>query len=426
MPEGLENDEIFKASYHYGPKEEQIKPENQVYSLLKNSMTLPLKPLVYPASSFLKDQFVDAERIATAVDQLKTIGGQEVTMKTPDGDNIHGFYLTAGEFKKRVEKYCDIIETPNADGTISQILVLKEDLCRLEEQTSRYDSADVFLYKQPKDKETENFILTLKHLGLESFSHEKLSTHEGKQVRGYKIDLGKIPADLPKFKQKKKAHTSHPTALIAPGSGMFVAAYKGVAASYLIRGIDVMMVDFRGYGESEGSPTDHKTKIDIETAYQYLHREHGVKPEHTLFVGHCLAGGAMADCAARHAGTNLLLDRSFATYGEAAKNKFPAISWIVQSTLPHIVNYDNIDNIRKVRGHIAINQDKQDEVIDAEQKVKQIEAAKSSRKEGEILQVIESDVGHTGSWMETESAQAYNEFLDKIGFRSRIFGVNID
>jgi alpha/beta superfamily hydrolase len=81
-----------------------------------------------------------------------------------------------------------------------------------------------------------------------------------------------------------------------------------------MRGLDVMMVDFRGYGNNQGLPTAYKTKLDMETAYQYLAKEHGVKNKDLLLHGHCFGAAPATDLAARRKGISIIVDKSFSKF----------------------------------------------------------------------------------------------------------------
>ncbi len=216
---------------------------------------------------------------------------------------------------------------------------------------------------------------------------------------------------------------SQPTALISPGSGMSYAAYKGLAASYLIRGINVMMVDFRGFGESEGSPTETRTKIDLDTEYQYLQIKHHVKNEDLLIHGHCLGGGPASDLASRRPGTNLILDRTFSDYSEVARERFPIIRNLIGGIMPSIVNYNTSENLHNVQGNVAIVIAAKDTVIPEEQIHKLIKNLPNPQMgDKRIYKLIESSGEHTGLWAdEIKAAAQFDAFLNETKLRRKLF-----
>lgn len=75
-------------------------------------------------------------------------------------------------------------------------------------------------------------------------------------------------------------------------------------------GLDVFIFDYRGYGESEGKPTEYGTYQDAEAAWQYLIEERKVNPRRVVVFGRSI-GGALAAWLAQHRkpGTQPILPR---------------------------------------------------------------------------------------------------------------------
>src|SRR5918998_4165845 len=65
-------------------------------------------------------------------------------------------------------------------------------------------------------------------------------------------------------------------------------------------GLDVLALDYRGYGRSTGRPTEPGTYLDARAALAALLAQPGVRPERVVYVGESL-GGAVALELALHA-----------------------------------------------------------------------------------------------------------------------------
>ncbi len=92
-------------------------------------------------------------------------------------------------------------------------------------------------------------------------------------------------------------------------------------------GYNVLLVDYRGYGASQGEPTREGCVADAIAAIDFaLDRD----PHRTLVFGHSL-GGAIAIVAAseRPAVRAVVAECSFPSYREIAQAKAPWISWLV-------------------------------------------------------------------------------------------------
>ena len=58
------------------------------------------------------------------------------------------------------------------------------------------------------------------------------------------------------------------------------------------------MLDNRGYGKSEGSPSEHGLYTDADAAYLYL-LGHGYSARHVILQGESLGTAAAVDLASR-------------------------------------------------------------------------------------------------------------------------------
>ena len=66
--------------------------------------------------------------------------------------------------------------------------------------------------------------------------------------------------------------------------------------------------DYRGYGESGGTPTEPGLYRDAEAAYRYLRDRLGVPPERIVIFGHSLGSAVAVELATREPAAGLVLD----------------------------------------------------------------------------------------------------------------------
>ncbi len=165
-------------------------------------------------ASFFKHRFLDFDRIENAKQQLFAIGGQSVTLKTPDGDLIDGMYLGVKEFKVSLEKYFDLHEFEDDEGNISQKLLIKEMFCIPQERKSYITQSKYILLENDKNnKELENFIQILNDFDLELVPVDyKTNSSEISKV-GMGLELGNLNKELRKLKFHEEG-ASNPTALL--------------------------------------------------------------------------------------------------------------------------------------------------------------------------------------------------------------------
>lgn len=69
--------------------------------------------------------------------------------------------------------------------------------------------------------------------------------------------------------------------------------------------------DYRGYGTSEGKPSEEKAYRDIEAAYNYLTGERKIAPGKIVLYGRSLGGAVAIDLASRKKAGGLIVESTF-------------------------------------------------------------------------------------------------------------------
>jgi fermentation-respiration switch protein FrsA (DUF1100 family) len=88
-------------------------------------------------------------------------------------------------------------------------------------------------------------------------------------------------------------------------------------------GLDVFIFDYRGYGRSEGRPSEMGTYRDIEAAWRYLVEERQVNPDRIVVFGRSLGGAVAAWLAHRYTPGALILESAFTSVPDIAAKLYP-------------------------------------------------------------------------------------------------------
>jgi len=104
--------------------------------------------------------------------------------------------------------------------------------------------------------------------------------------------------------------------------------------------LTVFIVDYRGYGKSEGRPSEKGLYLDGEAAWDYLIREQGICPERIVIFGKSLGGAVAVDLATRVEAAGLIVQSSFTSIPDMAKHIIPI--------LPRFLIRTRMDSINKI------------------------------------------------------------------------------
>ena len=124
-------------------------------------------------------------------------------------------------------------------------------------------------------------------------------------------------------------------------------------------GLNLLAFDYRGYGESGGSPSEAGLYRDAEAAYEYLRDTLGVPPERIVLFGHSLGSAVAVELATRVPAAGLVLDGALMSVIARAQEVYPyvPVRWIARS------RYASIDRIGGLRLPKLFLHARADEVI---------------------------------------------------------------
>jgi uncharacterized protein len=103
-------------------------------------------------------------------------------------------------------------------------------------------------------------------------------------------------------------------------------------------GLSLFAFDYRGYGESEGAPTEAGLYRDAHAAYRYLRDTLAIPAERIVVFGHSLGSAVAVELVGRVPAAGLVLDGALTSVVERAQEVFPyaPVRWIAASRYPSI------------------------------------------------------------------------------------------
>ena len=124
-------------------------------------------------------------------------------------------------------------------------------------------------------------------------------------------------------------------------------------------GLNILIIDYRGYGASSGKPSEEGTYQDALAAWNYLTQEKRLAPERVVVSGEPLGGWVAAWPAPRQPPAGLVIYASFTSVPEMAQALYPMFP---ASRLARY-RYDTRAALRGVNCPVLILHSPEDEII---------------------------------------------------------------
>lgn len=124
-------------------------------------------------------------------------------------------------------------------------------------------------------------------------------------------------------------------------------------------GYSTLIVDYRGYGTSSGTPSEAGTYRDAEASWQYLRESRRVEPRDVVIAGESL-GGAVASWLAAKVGPRAVL--LFSTF-TSATDLGAGVYWFLPVRLLSRIGYDNLENLERIRSPVFVAHSRDDDVV---------------------------------------------------------------
>ena len=154
--------------------------------------------------------------------------------------------------------------------------------------------------------------------------------------------------------------------------------------------VGIFLFDYRGYGLSQGTPTEQGTYRDALAALEYLGSRKGVDPNRIVYFGRSLGTAVAVDLAVHRQPLGLILESPFASARDMARLSFP---WLpLHLLVGH--KYDSLSKMDKVSCPLLIVQGEKDEIVPSSQALKLYDMA----NEPKSLSII-PDTGHNNLYI---------------------------
>lgn len=162
----------------------------------------------------------------------------------------------------------------------------------------------------------------------------------GRELLWLETSVGRVEAwYLPPLNRD----ASGPAALciLAHGNGDLIDRWPRAVEPLREMGVGVLLVEYPGYGRSEGSPSLASIRESFLIAYDTIIQDPRVDPDRILLFGHSVGGAAVAGLSAERPSSALILFSTFTSVRAMA----------VQQGLPGFAVLDPFDTLAAVRAY---------------------------------------------------------------------------
>jgi fermentation-respiration switch protein FrsA (DUF1100 family) len=124
-------------------------------------------------------------------------------------------------------------------------------------------------------------------------------------------------------------------------------------------GLSVLIIDYRGYGQSEGRTTESGIYRDADAAWRYLIENRGMVANDIVIFGRSLGASVASRLAAQTQPLALIVESSFTSVPDIAQDLYPwlPVHWL--SRLSHATR----EYVRDVHCPVLVVHSRDDEII---------------------------------------------------------------
>jgi pimeloyl-ACP methyl ester carboxylesterase len=163
------------------------------------------------------------------------------------------------------------------------------------------------------------------------------------------------------------------TLLWSHGNGGNIAGRVDVLCALAARGVGVLAYDYRGYGRSEGEPSEEGVHRDVLGAWDHL-RARGVAPGRIVAFGESLGAAVSVRLATERPCAGLVLVSPFTRLADVARVHYGPLGVLAGT------RFDTVARIGRVRGPLLVAHGDRDEIVPFALGVRLFEAAPEPKR----------------------------------------------
>jgi uncharacterized protein len=172
------------------------------------------------------------------------------------------------------------------------------------------------------------------------------------------------------------AQNAELTVLFCHGNGGNIGYYLDTLNILHLMNVNCLIFDYRGYGLSEGRPSEEGTYADALAAYKWLTIQKVIEPGRIVIFGRSLGGSIAAQLAGKVETGGLILESTFTSCGDIGSRYYPyfPVRWLCR------YRYNTMEHLSRVKCPVLIIHSTEDELVPFEMGQRLYDAAKEPRQ----------------------------------------------
>jgi len=150
--------------------------------------------------------------------------------------------------------------------------------------------------------------------------------------------------------------TAGPAVIFAHGNAELIDDWTSLGDLRRL-GLSVLLVEFPGYGLSQGKPSRRAVQGAFLAGYDWLVSQSEVDPERVVVMGRSIGGAIVTELAARRSVRGLILLSTFSSLSRLAWESFRAPGFLIGDY------FDNAKVLRSFPGPVLLVHGRRDDVI---------------------------------------------------------------
>jgi fermentation-respiration switch protein FrsA (DUF1100 family) len=179
-------------------------------------------------------------------------------------------------------------------------------------------------------------------------------------------------------------------------------------------GLPVFIFDYRGYGRSEGQPSEKGTYEDIRGALAYL-KQRGWEPERMIFFGRSLGAGVALQLALEEPPAGLVLESAFTSVADMGWHLQP-VTYALFGWWALSARYDNLAKISRLRCPLLLFHGENDSLVPPKMARQLLQQAPVPKSFYLIPRANHNDTCYVGG---STYWRQWQDFIDRVEGRGR-------